>query len=314
MLKLNEFQTRLNEAREFLEEKLITYNGGKKYGQVVFLAGGAGSGKGFAIGQFMESSKFKIRDVDEMKKAFLKLNALTGKYPELNGLDLKKPDDVATLHMFVKKKGIKDKTLDLLLANKDPKRLPNIIFDITAKDMSDITKVVPLLKDVGYDPRDIHLTWVLTNYRVAADANKTRERRVPIKILIGTHKGAARTMNDAIMKNKLPRTILDGGIYVVLNNRENTVVWTDQDKVSSARQSRAAQTSGQRDGNKIKQGPMQNGKDPDFKFHVKSFSYVTLKKPGKSMNAEQEVMDQLRSWIDANAPKGWDKGAYAKAA
>lgn len=307
MFTLNEFSKRLDEAREFLEEKLITYNGGKKYGQVVFLAGGAGSGKGFAISQFMESEKFKVRDVDEMKKAYLALDKLTGKFPEIRGLDLKKPDDVATLHAFVKKKGIKDRTLTLLLANKDPKRLPNIIFDITAKDMSDITKVVPLLLKSGYQPRDIHLTWVLTNYRVAAKANMERSRRVPIRILLGTHKGAARTMTDVMMKQKLPRSILDGGIYVVLNNRENTVLWTDQDKASTAKQSRAAQTAGQRDGKKLE-------KDADFKFHVKSFSYVALKKPGKPMENDQEVMDQLYQWVDSNAPKGWDKVATKKAA
>ena len=54
--------------RQYLEEKLIMYNQGKRYGQIVFLAGGAGSGKGFAIKNFMEGEKFKIRDVDEWKK------------------------------------------------------------------------------------------------------------------------------------------------------------------------------------------------------------------------------------------------------
>lgn len=311
MFTLSEFVTRLDEARDFLEEKLITYNGGKKYGQVVFLAGGAGSGKGFAIGQFMESTKFKIRDVDEMKKAFLRINKMTGKYPELRGLDLKNPDDVFKLHMFVKEKGIKDKTLDLLLADKDRSRLPNIIFDITAKDMSDITDVVPLLQKVGYQARDIHLTWVLTNYRVAAQANMERERRVPIKILLGTHKGAARTMNDALMKRKLPRSILDGGVYVVLNNRENTVVWGDNEGVTNAKAARQSAVSG----NKPAKGSERRNQNSDgFKFHVKSFSYLTLKKPGKPMNNDQEVMDQVRSWIDANAPKGWSSGKYDKAA
>jgi len=36
------------ESQEYLEEKLVLINNGKKYGQIVFLAGGAGSGKGFA--------------------------------------------------------------------------------------------------------------------------------------------------------------------------------------------------------------------------------------------------------------------------
>ena len=56
-----------------LEEKLIVYGGGKKYGQIVFLAGGAGSGKGFASEKFMQKELFKVRDVDEWKKAFIKM-------------------------------------------------------------------------------------------------------------------------------------------------------------------------------------------------------------------------------------------------
>jgi hypothetical protein len=67
------------ESRVPLEDKLILYNNGAKYGQVVFLAGGAGSGKGFAISNFMQGEDFKIRDVDELKIAFQKLDDL-GKF------------------------------------------------------------------------------------------------------------------------------------------------------------------------------------------------------------------------------------------
>ena len=52
-------------AEQYLEEKLIMYNQGKRYGQIVFLAGGAGSGNGFAVKHFMEKEKFKLRDDDE---------------------------------------------------------------------------------------------------------------------------------------------------------------------------------------------------------------------------------------------------------
>ena len=52
---------------QFLTEKLILISNGKKYGQIVFLVGGAGSGKGFALANFMEKEKFKVRDVDEWK-------------------------------------------------------------------------------------------------------------------------------------------------------------------------------------------------------------------------------------------------------
>ena len=54
-----------------LIEKQIIIGKGKRYGQVVFMAGGAGSGKGFAIRNFIEGEKFKVRDVDEWKKSFI---------------------------------------------------------------------------------------------------------------------------------------------------------------------------------------------------------------------------------------------------
>jgi hypothetical protein len=64
---------------EQLDEKLITFSNRKPYGQIVFMAGGAGSGKGFAINNFIDAAGFKVRDVDEMKTAVAKLDKL-GKF------------------------------------------------------------------------------------------------------------------------------------------------------------------------------------------------------------------------------------------
>ena len=64
---------------EDLDEKLITFSNRAPYGQIVFMAGGAGSGKGFAIDNFIDSAGFKVRDVDDMKKAVGKLDKL-GKF------------------------------------------------------------------------------------------------------------------------------------------------------------------------------------------------------------------------------------------
>ena len=55
-------------TEEQLDEKLIVYNQRKPYGQVVFLAGGAGSGKGFSSSHFIDNTAFKVRDVDKMKQ------------------------------------------------------------------------------------------------------------------------------------------------------------------------------------------------------------------------------------------------------
>ena len=262
--------------RQYLEEKLIMYGQGKRYGQIVFLAGGAGSGKGFAISNFMEKEKFKIRDVDEWKKAFIKLADTKNQFPEIKGLKLKNPKDVYKIHMFVKEKGIKDKTLDLLLRDANTSRLPNIMFDITMKDANDIGEVLPKLTEAGYDSKNIHLTWVLTNYAVAIVNNRNRERVVPEDIMLLSHEGAAKSMYEVI-RGKLPRG-LNGAVRVILNNRENTIPYVDPETKKPM---------------KTEQGDII----------VKDFTYLTFKKEGKSMGPELGIKRQLLSWIASNVPK-----------
>ena len=263
-------------AEQYLEEKLIMYNQGKRYGQIVFLAGGAGSGKGFAIANFMEKEKFKVRDVDEWKKAFMKIADTQDKYPEIKGLKLSNPRDVAKIHKFVKKLGIKEKSIDLMLADANSRHLPNIMFDITMKDTSNIDVVMPKLIKAGYDAKNIHLTWVLTNYAVAIVNNRNRERVVPEDIMLLSHEGAATSMYDVI-KGKLPRG-LNGSVRVILNNRDNTIPYVDPDTKKPMKTSQ---------GNLL----------------VKDFTYLTFKKEGKSIGPEMDVKRQLLGWIAANVPK-----------
>ena len=262
--------------KQYLEEKLIMYGQGKRYGQIVFLAGGAGSGKGFAISNFMEKEKFKIRDVDEWKKGFLKLAQTKKQFSELKGLELRNPRDVYKLHMFVKEKGIKDKSLDLLLRDTNTDRLPNIMFDITMKDVSDIGEVLPKLIEAGYNPKNIHLTWVLTNYAVAIVNNRNRERVVPEDIMLLSHEGAAKSMYE-VVRGKLPRG-LNGAVRVILNNRENTIPYVDPETKKPM---------------KTEQGDII----------VKDFTYLTFKKEGKSMGPESGIKKQLLGWIASNVPK-----------
>jgi len=263
-------------AEKYLEEKLIMYNQGKRYGQIVFLAGGAGSGKGFAIRNFMEKEKFKVRDVDEWKRAFMKMADLQGKYPEIKGLNLKNSNDVAKIHMFVKKMGIKDKTIDLMLADANSRHLPNIMFDITMKDANDIDQYMPKLIKAGYDAKNVHLTWVLTNYAVAIVNNRNRPRVVADDIMLLSHEGAATSMYEVI-KGKLPRG-LNGSVRVILNNLENTIAWVDPDTKKPMR---------------TKQGNIK----------VRDFTYLTLKKEGKSIGPEMDVKRQILGWIAANVPQ-----------
>ena len=254
-----------------LEEKLIVYGGGKKYGQIVFLAGGAGSGKGFASEKFMQKDLFKVRDVDEWKKAFIRLSSEMKRYSELKGLNLRNPDDVFKLHMAVKKMGIKGRSLQLLLRDVRPDRLPNIMFDITFKDTDEIDEAMPMLLRAGYQPRDIHITWVLTNYHIAVKQNKERDRVVPDDIMIATHTGAATSMYNVI-KGNLPRGV-DGQVNIVLNNKNNTIKFKSSDFADK----------------KVE--------------NVQDFEYFRIKREGQRIDTSEKALEKVMTWVKSNIPR-----------
>jgi hypothetical protein len=309
---------------EQLDEKLITFSNRAPYGQIVFMAGGAGSGKGFAIDNFIDAAGFKVRDVDEMKKALGKLdelgkvsvdkwfkkygNKLSTKPPKNNpkgmterehieefvlgknlsisdiASDLKNPNNVASLHYIVDTMGLKDKWLINMLKGKSNKEtLPNLLFDITAKKVASITEVIEPLLSAGYNPKNIHLIWVLTNYYTAVEANKDRDRVVPDDILLQTHEGAAKTMWEVLTQIK-PKG-LEGRIDVILNNRDQTAFFVD-DK-----------------GKKIKVEPSQQNKLKEAEPIVKGFKSLPIKKQGGGIVPENVWKDILKDWILKNVPK-----------
>ena len=309
---------------EKLDEKLITFSNRAPYGQVVFMAGGAGSGKGFAIKNFIDSAGFKVRDVDEMKKSLAGLekikkfsvdkwykkygNKLSDK-AEKGGLspkahveeyvlgsnktiqdiagDLKNPNNVASLHYIVDSMGLKDKWVINMLNGKNNKEtLPNLMFDITAKKVSSITSVVKPLMDAGYDSKNVHLIWVLKEYKASVRANKTRDRVVPQDILLQTHEGASETMWHVITKI-LPKGV-NGRIDVILNNNEQTAFFVDKN------------------GNKIKVEPNQQNKFDKAQPVVKGFTSLPVKKQGGGILPEKVWQTILVRWILGNAPETID--------
>ena len=315
---------KITESSEQIDEKLITFSNRAPYGQIVFMAGGAGSGKGFAIDNFIDSAGFRVRDVDEMKKAVGKLDQL-GKFsvdkwykkygkklsdkPKNGGLspkahieefvlgkglsisdiskDLKNPNNVASLHYIVDSMGLKDKWLISMLSGKDNKEtLPNLLFDITAKKVSSITDVITPLIANGYDAKNIHLIWVLSNFHVAIKANKDRDRMVPEDILLQTHEGASKTMWE-VMTKILPKG-LNGRIDVILNKRAETVPYVDSK------------------GNEIKVEPNQMNKLKAARTVVKGFKSLPIKKQGGGIQPEKAWKMLLKSWILDNAPKTID--------
>lgn len=298
-----------------LQEKLIVLNGGAKYNQVVFLAGGGGSGKGFAAQNFMQSDLFKIRDVDAMKSSFIELNRLfqeisklkpcngrtyndphphkfggldCNPYSELQGIDLRQPGDVFALHAFVDKLGVKDKSLKAMMqaVNQANGNRPNIMFDITAKDVKSISNAIngdgklPGLLDIGYQPENIHLVWILANYSVAVERNAKRSRVVPDDVLLQTHEGAANTM-FRVLQGHLPSG-LNGGVYVVLNRDLNPEDFYPDSQ------------------NKSKQSSVSVIRPASV---VKDFTYIKYKDAGHPMMPHEAVQQQIYDWITSNIPK-----------
>ena len=63
--------------------------------------------------------------------------------------------------------------------------------------------VLPKLFKVGYEPKNIHVSWVLQNYEVAIKNNKARPRVVPEDVLFATHVGAAQTIYNLVSNHFL---------------------------------------------------------------------------------------------------------------
>jgi|APSaa5957512535_1039671.scaffolds.fasta_scaffold15902_3 hypothetical protein len=326
MLSFSEKQhLEIFEEQQHLEEKLILFNQGKKDGQIVFMAGGAGSGKGFAIKNFLDSDKFKIRDVDAWKVAFMHLDKIRragpkqarnvgGKFSSrdkqrgfsqeaqgtnLSNLDLKNGKDVFKLHQAIKKMDIEDKTLNLLMKDMQPTHKPNILFDITAKSRGDIKAVAEHMIEMGYEPKNIHVVWVLTNYSVAVNNNAGRDRVVPAHILLQTHEGAMRSMLNIVTGGKLPGGA-DGRFDIVLNNRENTIFHTNEKGEALTGSDKIEKTVKKYVGTPKQVADLRKALSPVV---IKSFSSIQLKREGKPMGDLKTALQAgLFSWISANVP------------
>lgn len=278
----------VNEILEFisLNEKLVVVNKGKKNGQVIFLAGGGASGKGFAIDRFIDSSSYKVFDVDALKSRIIKLAKIKGDNPEIAGLDLTKSDDVATLHKYVKDNKLSDKMIDNFLKNVNKgKGLPNLMFDVTLQNIKKFNDTSEKLLSFGYEPKNIHIVWVLANYEVAIQNNldPDRGRVVPADILFQTHLGAAQNMSD-ILKGNLPEN-LEGEVHVILSDKNETVL---------------ARENPDDPNSPILIGKSEiTGKDT---ITIDWFTTWKVKEVGKKIKSDSTIQKDLFKWAKNNVP------------
>lgn len=222
---MKSFREYINE-QIILTEKLMVF-GGKaypKFGTVVIIAGGAGSGKGFQVENLIgvDGKKF---DVDELKKLAMRSTVLSDRIKKETGhdigsFDLRIPENVSKLHEILASYGITKRSEQLAFSSilvTDSRRKPNLIFDVTLKDLAKLESITRNIMEIGYAKENVHIVWVVNDLKVAIEQNKGRSRVVPEEILLSTHEGASMTMKKILdMGDKLNK-YMDGDIYLSFN-------------------------------------------------------------------------------------------------
>lgn len=272
------------ESLKELNEKLITFSGKAypKFGNVVIMAGGAGSGRGFIKSNLigLEGANF---DVDELKSLAVKSDKIEQQVKDEMGIDftelrkqgaLKNPDNVALLHDIVgtvlKLDDKKKETIFKSILVADMDRKPNLIFDVTLRSISKLANLSRALLKIGYDPKNIHIVWVINDIEVAKTQNLKRSRTVPVEILVNTHRGVSQTMNDLLSMGKEITKYMDGDIVFAFNK-----INVDAALVKS--------TAGG--------------------HYLKDAAYFYVKKSGKLVTSPDKLSDEIKTKIRNYVPK-----------
>lgn len=284
MLRFSSF---LKEDYNELIEKLITL-GGKAYpnfGNVVIMAGGAGSGKGFIKDNLLGLEGYSF-DVDDLKSLASRTPAIVSRIKSEMGIDLadlaanlKNPENVSKLHdiigNYLKLDSARKKAFYRSVISAPAERKPNIIFDVTLKDLRKLQNIAQDVANLGYDKKNVHIVWVVNDIEIAKKQNAERDRKVPVEILVNTHRGASQTMLDIVNMGTSLKRYMDGDIVFAFNK-----IGVDADLVKSKRGG----------------------------SYVKNANYFYIKKSGKPVMKLSDVSSDVKRKIAQYVPKNaeWD--------
>ena len=268
------------------------------------------SGKGFVLNNvcLFQGRTF---DVDNIKKNLIKMKDTTIIYkkylewrkqnpsaPEtINDLKLEEPEHVSLLHKFSSEMGYGDAVIKTFITNASllpADRKPNVIFDCTLKSFSDLTDFKKMLDLGGYDPKNIHLVWVLNKFEVALKQNDERERKVSINVMFKTHEGVSENLSNILKDLNSIRNIVDGDIWIVPNQTK-----VDNDAVVSLRKT-------------------FSGKEVKSVRYVKEYSAYQVKKSGKAPKSYDEIcsdvidnlhkskiIDKIKDYVPVSTKDNW---------
>jgi hypothetical protein len=282
--------------KEYLNEKLMTF-GRKTYprfGQVVILGGGAGSGKGFQLNSLL-GVEGKVFDVDSLKQLAVRAPMFAKRVKDETGhdiqhFDLRDSNSVFKLHdILASVYHIPRKNQEAVfgaILTAPPERKPNLIFDVTLKDMKKLAEISMNVLELGYEKENIHLVWVINDVNTAKVQNMTRERVVPEEILLDTHEGAALTFKKLLDMGENLHKYMDGDIYFSFNNKGlDTAI--SQSAIAPEHKGKFSVSK------KVIQGAPRGS-------WVSKADYVKVKDQGKpqkpSAQLSKEVLDKIREY------------------
>lgn len=189
--------------QQLYENKYVTPGNvvNPQFGWCVIMAGGPGSGKGWCIANklLLQGKHF---DVDKFKQLYVTMQnkAMNDVANGAHKLDLKNPEDTQNIHAIIKNKNWKEKEREYFIKSTNiQERLPNIIFDITAKSNEDVMSILEFIK-INNKLYNVALVWVATNRSVAMynNFNPSRGRVVPESIFHEVHNSVNATMLNLV--------------------------------------------------------------------------------------------------------------------
>lgn len=164
-----------------LEEALITFGGKShpEFGQVIIQTGRTSSGKEFLQSKFIEG---KIINVDDVKKWIGNSLQLVGLIKARTGVDIRyeelplsDPNNISILHDIISNQMDITDEVDINLfksiASSVPDRKPNLLFDVTLKDLDKLDRITRNIMPLGYAKENIHIVWILTPFEEAREQN-----------------------------------------------------------------------------------------------------------------------------------------------
>lgn len=271
--------------KNFITEKLMIFGKSAypKFGNVVILAGGAGSGKGYQLENLL-GIEGKVLDVDFLKDLAIKSKIFAEKVKSETGYDIKNfnlkiPENVMKMHEILssiyKIDSKQKETLFSGILTKADEFKPNLIFDTTLKDLSKLESISRNVSELGYQKRNIHIVWVINELDMAKKQNQERKRIVPDEILLSTHEGAALTMKKILDMGEQLEKYMDGVIYFSFNKVGEDIGTKKIDKKSK-----------------------YTKKDV---MYIEKANYIKIKEQGKpqvkSSELSQEIYDKIYKYV-----------------